>query len=479
MVLYYNLFKNSKYYLKDDHIKLLVIMGLNGFLTAQQLQLYHEVLTMKNTKISAQMLSRWSKRGGIVGVNKIQNHVTYHLKDSFIDWLVAQGYLYKNDLADRSENIHNIMVNQAIAKGIWQAYQTSISLLRHSNYGINTLVNGFEAITKAYRGVSNGQLINNSNFTPNNYQWLYGVDFRSYFRQLGLTVEEQHHLNFMPDGFISIGNTAICVELDNLTETNERLVAKISNYLYYAKEHPQQHIVMCLIFNDGSVRNNKVTAKKIPYSKIYHIVQKSLRTQITYRGKQVGIINAYNQQTNLDIFIAPLMDSDIDISDAIFYKNKDYTKLSADTIKLFNANSSKIKFYVKSHNQHKQYNRYANKSYYAYLYAPNTRKISDDIIIVLGQEHLFDTLVTQALYANKAMKDHRYYPMIVYPLRQRLITPVAFISDDLQKQNARQYTYHQVVRLQLTPTYNYDVPMVYLINNVRSNLQPQIMFKLF
>ena len=151
------------------------------------------------------MLSRWSKRGGIVGVNKIQNHVTYHLKDSFIDWLVAQGYLYKNDLADRSENIHNIMVNQAIAKGIWQAYQTSISLLRHSNYGINTLVNGFEAITKAYKGVSNGQLINNSNFTPNNYQWLYGVDFRSYFRQLGLTVEEQHHLNFMPDGFISIG----------------------------------------------------------------------------------------------------------------------------------------------------------------------------------------------------------------------------------------------------------------------------------
>ena len=42
MVLYYNLFKNSKYYLKDDHIKLLVIMGLNGFLTAQQLQLYQK-----------------------------------------------------------------------------------------------------------------------------------------------------------------------------------------------------------------------------------------------------------------------------------------------------------------------------------------------------------------------------------------------------------------------------------------------------
>lgn len=54
---------------------------------------------------------KWSKRGNIIGVNKIQNHVTYYLKGSFIDWLVSQGYLYQQDLADRSENIHNIMVN--------------------------------------------------------------------------------------------------------------------------------------------------------------------------------------------------------------------------------------------------------------------------------------------------------------------------------------------------------------------------------
>ena len=156
-----------------------------------------------------------------------------------------------------------------------------------------------------------------SDITVQNNQlpvWFYGLDLRSYNRQLNI---DYKNLTLKPDGLICFGHHLIYLELDNLMETNQRLDDKIIAYMPHAVHYPHEQIDLCMIFNDGSIRNQRVANSHRPSHKISQIVSDMLNIRLrdNQNNNLIFMYRYYEKLSNLNIYLSPLVDCWIDISD--------------------------------------------------------------------------------------------------------------------------------------------------------------------
>lgn len=474
---------NSRYTLSALHIELLQLVAYNGFLTYDQMSRYSQILTNDSSKrLSKATLSRWTaKRSGLLSKVTKEHHSMYYLNPWVVNWLCEHMFLNERDITGRSPNMHNLLLNESICTSI---YKTWLELINDSYYGYHAsqIENGFALIriaanlsshrNKANRIIQHSmkmlndkELLDRASYQEGIPDWLYGIDIRSFNRQMEKDFEESQDIELKPDAMIKCDNRIIFIELDNRTESNHTLINKMKTYIDYAIKHPQYLYSMEFVFNDGSVRNGKITQFKIPYKKFSMLIKETMAEPMLLNGKALPTFRGYEYARNLKIYIAPLKECWVDVRDVLLNKRLD--KQIHQAITSWNKNNRLYQIIVRKQS-HKPKSRYLTHNYPGLFGKKNTPLRSPKMQIILGQEHLLDTLLGMLNARHIQLK--RGLPfLIIYPYRNEQVHALyhqQLINHSLR--DATCYQFHNPMFLQLTPNYDYRHPQFRVMSNPSS-----------
>ena len=122
---------DNSFYLKASHIQLFQLIAYEGFLTLQQMNRFYEMITKNHQHISKNTLTRWSlPKKGILSKKTKNHHNMYSLTPWMVDWMIENSFLTSNDIGNRQRNTHNLLLNESICNGIYNAWKTLIDMLR-------------------------------------------------------------------------------------------------------------------------------------------------------------------------------------------------------------------------------------------------------------------------------------------------------------------------------------------------------------
>ena len=467
-----------------QHIKLFQLIAYQGFMTLQQMDKYFALINKDDNKhISKHTLSRWAAaRKGILSKATKSHHNMYSLNPWMVDWLIDNQFISDNDISRRQRNIHNLLLVESVTNGIYQAWKTCMESDYYQRVQ-NKLENGFALLAfarnvknkKALSGlikdskdhVTDIKQLQQDNGLP---KWLYGLDIRTYNRQLNITEEQAINLTLKPDALLRFKRTTIYVELDNRNESNFTLVEKIMNYISHARTHSKIDMNLLFIFNDGSLKNDRITQYKVPTSKLSAILQSTVAQQMSFGNKTLQVFKAYQQTPNLHIYLAPLKESYIDFSDILL--NEDLRAKCLRSLKYW-TNNMHPRFHA-LYKLNDNNNRYANNTAEGQLLLNNSTRKSPKVQFIFGQEHLMDTAISTLIAFNKAKSIHMA-PFIILPVRNQEITLAMFkrlIRRNLR--NLKQFSFNTIALLQQTPDYDYEHPTIKVFSHALANEQSSI-----
>lgn len=471
---------NKKYYLTVPHIELLQMIAYHGFLTLEQMNKYYQMICNDDSKgLSRATVDRWTaKRSGLLAKVTKEHHNMYSLNPWIVRWLCEHMFLLEQDVGTRNPNMHNLLLNNAICNGIYQTWTNLIASDYYREHA-QSLENGFALLQvvrnynhmeRANEIIRNSQQQDPASFDRISYKqglpaWLYGLDVRTFNRQMEFDFDDTQELELKPDTMLKCGNKIIFVELDNRTESNYTLVDKVKAYIDYAIKHPQFLYSMELIFNDGSVRNCKVTQYRIPTRKISMIIQGLMGEKMRLNGQQLPVFRAYEHAKNLRIYISPLKESWIDFNDVLL--NENLIGQIKRTITTWNEQVKQYRLVVQKQAQ-KALSRYTRYIYPGYIIKANTTLRSPKIQIILGQEHLLDTMLTLLNAVHNAQQTS-ISPLIIYPYRNEALNALYSIQlVDRSLRNAKVYAFHSVFLLQTDNQYDFHKPTFKLLSHAES-----------
>lgn len=458
-----------------QHIKLFQLIAYQGFMTLQQMDKYFALINKDSKKhISKHTLSRWSaSRKGMLSKATKSHHNMYSLNPWMLDWLVDNQFISDNDISKRQRNIHNLLLVESVTNGIYSAWETCMQSDYYQKVQ-KRLENGF-ALLAYVRNIKNKQAIkriiqDNKRISDINAlkkdnglpRWLYGLDLRTYNRQLNITEEQAINLTLKPDALLRFKDTTVYVELDNRNESNFTLVEKIMNYINHAANHPKTKMNLLFIFNDGSLRNDRITQYKVPTSKLSSILQSTIAQQMTFKDNTLQVFKAYQLVPNFHVYLSPLKESYVDFSDILI--NEGLNDKCIRSLEYWSAHVHP-RFHVTYELDKNSKNRYASNTAKGRLMLDNSTKKSPNIQIILGQEHLIDTSISTLIAFNKARTVHAA-PFVVLPVRDNAITLSTFKR--LIRRNLgtlKQFSFNTVAVIQQTPEYDYKHPMVKVLNH--------------
>lgn len=470
----------KKYYLTVSHIELLQMIAYHGFLTVEQMSKYYQMICNDDSKVlSRGTVDRWTaKRSGILAKTTKEHHNMYTLTPWVVKWLCEHMFLLEQDVGTRNPNMHNLLLNNAICNGIYQTWENLLASDYYREHGASLengfallqVVRNFNHMDRANEIIHNSQQQDRESFERAEYQqglpaWLYGLDVRTFNRQMQFDFKDTQELVLKPDAMLKCGNKIIFVELDNRTESNYTLVDKVKTYIDYAIKHPKYLYSMELIFNDGSVRNSKVTQYKIPTRKISMIIQGLMGETMVLNGQRMPVFRAYEYAKNLRVYISPLKESWVDYNDVLL--NESLTDQIKRTITGWNEQVKQYRLIVQKQAQ-KARSRYTRYIYPGCISKANTALRSPKIQIVLGQEHLLDTMLTLLNAVHNAQQTS-ISPLVIYPYRN--ISLNALYSTQLvdrSLRNAKTYAFHNVFLLQTDDQYDYQHPTFKLLSHAES-----------
>lgn len=468
------------------YLQLFQIIAYQGFMTLQQMNKLYALITNDKSKyISKHTLSRWtSSKKGIFNKTMKSHHNMYRLNTWMIDWLIKNNFLEESDVSLRQRNIHNLLLVESIVNGIYYTWCTCLKSPFYQRLQ-SALENGF-ALLAVVRNIKNESTVkqiieynnkHNCTFEQLSHEqglpsWLYGLDLRSYNRQLGITSKQARSLFLKPDALLKFGNTVSYIELDNRNENNFTLIEKIMTYIEHASNHPKVKMNLLIVFNDGSLNNDRITQYKIPTTKLNAIVQATVAQQMTFKNKTIQVFKAYKKTPNLSIYLSPLGESYIDFADILL--NENIITKCIRSLKYWSANL-KPPFHAKL-KLSKDQSRYHRVTAEGYLLLNNSTKKTPKLQFIFGQEHKIDTAISTLIAYNKASSLHAA-PIIVLPVREKAITLVMFkslIKSDLKR--IHQFNFNTIGIIQQTLDYDYSQPTVKVLNSPLAEGQNKVPF---
>lgn len=487
---------HKTYRLTIEQLQLMVLISYHGALTyAQMNRLFALLHNNPDMQISNATLKRWCiNTNGLLGKKIIQHHAMYHLNKWFIEWMHQYHILNLDDISLRKSNLHNLLLNETLINGL---YYTYLNVLQDKYYHrINQqLDNGF-ALLAYLRNRNNkhgNQIIEYSSIQAkksvinrfkelqkimhqNVPQWLYGLDMRSYNRQLNITWNKAQQLILKPDAVFRFNHHTIFFELDNRTENNYTLIDKMKNYLYHASKHPKENFNICFVFNDGSLRNQKVTHFRYPVRKISFLAQAMFIQKMHFKHQEVSLIQAYREVPNCNFFLAPLKTSWIDINDIMQVDS--LNNLVMNTLRYWQKKYAHTKggISIAFDKQKTQNVKYMRNTFSGNLISNQDASVSPKIRFIFAQEHLIDTLISQ--WIAQYVFENQHTPVIlVYPYRNQIITP-NLISIIIHKKlaNQRQFAFDGFAILKLDSDYHTSYPSVKLPCSIKPAEQKTVPF---
>lgn len=465
----------STFILSRAQLQLLQLTAIFGFLTAQQIDRLYQILTLNDKGFSSSTLARWSApRKGLLTSKTKAHHNMYTLTTWIQQWLIDQALLTPQMIGSRSRNIHNLLLNEAVINGLFMTYQdihttpqkshdffTGFGMIAYQ-HALLTSTNTKDTILQKEEAFFTAPLEKSLKVIDYIPSWLHGLDLRTFNSQVHRSFQDNSQTDFRPDALVSRlqDHLRIYVEFDNRTETNYALVDKFANYIEYAQAHPAEQINLLMIFNDGSVRNTGITKYCPPMTKITALMRASIVQQM--HDQQTPIFLAYEHTKNLRIFLSPLKDSWVDFRDLLLAQPL-HSMCHATITNWEKHFNQQLKLAIGANHPTRRYQLY---TYPAQFIQPNTTRRGPVMRMILGQEHLLDTMITFKM----AEQHQQQHPVIVvYPQRFQVINAVLdskAVNHYLE--SLVEYMFTVPAFIQVNPNYSWQQPTVKVLSSSRS-----------
>lgn len=462
----------SKFSLSRAQIQLLQLTAMFGFLSAQQIDRLYQILTLNNKGFSSSTLARWSApRKGILTSTTKAHHNMYTLANWAQQWLSNHSFLTAEMAGSRVRNIHNLLLNEAIINGLFMTYQDIRSSSKGSHdfftgfgmiayqHALSTPINSADTLLQQENALLTAPLEESLKVTEAIPAWLHGLDLRTFNCQVGRSFQDNLQTEFQPDALISRPqeHLRIYVEFDNRTENNYTLVDKFANYIEYAQTHPSEQVNLLMVFNDGSVRNAGLTEYRPPMTKITTLSRATIVQKM--HDQQTPIFLAYEHTKNIRIFLSPLKDSWVDFRDLLIAQplhSMCHTTIT-NWQKHFN---QQLKLAIGTNHPTRRYQVY---TYPAQFIQANTAQRGPVVRIILGQEHLLDTMIT---FKMAAQHNQQHPVLVVYPQRFQAVNAILdskAVNPYLE--SLAEYMFTVPAFIQVNPNYSWHQPKVQVLSN--------------
>lgn len=465
----------STFALSRAQIQLLQLTAIFGFLTAQQIDRLYQILTLNDKGFSSSTLARWSApRKGILTSKTKAHHNMYTLATWAQQWLIDQSFLTPSMIGSRVRNTHNMLLNEALINGLFMTYQdvyqapqdsqeffTGFGLLAYQHAAVSPK-NSADTILQQEKTLLSMSLEESLRVTNTLPAWLYDLDLRTFNCQSNRSFQDNRQSDFRPDALISRAqdHLRIYVEFDNRTETNYALVDKFANYIEYAQAHPSEQINLLMIFNDGSIRNTGITKYRPPMTKITALMQATIVQQM--HDQQTPIFLAYEHTKNIRIFLSPLKDSWVDFRDLLI--SQPLRSMCHATITNWQEHfNQQLRLAIGTNHPTRRYQLY---TYPAQFIQANTALRGPVMRMILGQEHLLDTMITFKM----AIQHNQQHPVIViYPQRFQAVNAVLDSKTvNHYLESLVEYMFTVPAFIQVTPDYSWEQPTVKVLSSLLS-----------
>lgn len=462
----------STFALSRTQIQLLQLTAIFGFLTAQQINRLYQMLTLNDKGFSSSTLSRWSaSRKGLLTSKTKAHHNMYTLTPWTQQWLIDQSFLTPNMIGSRVRNIHNMLLNEALINGLFMTYQdiqqtpknsqeffTGFGLLAYQ-HALSTPKSSADTILEQEAALLNAPLAESLKVTEVLPTWLYGLDLRTFNCQSNRSFQDNLQSDFRPDALISRtqDHLRIYVEFDNRTESNYDLVDKFANYIEYAQVHSSEQVNLLMIFNDGSVRNTGVTKYRPPMTKITALMRAAIVQQM--HDQRTPIFLAYEHTKNIRIFLSPLKDSWVDFRDLLIAQP--LRSMCHTTITNWQKHfKQQLRLAIGANHPARRFQLY---TYPAQFIQANTAQRGPVMRMILGQEHLLDTMITFKM----AVQHNQQHPvLVVYPQRFQAVNAILdskAVNPYLE--SLAEYMFTVPAFIQVNPNYSWHQPKVQVLSN--------------
>ena len=419
------IYPNKKCYLDERQMELLALISFVGFVSGYDdlqklwylLQPVNCLYQHSNKQISNSTINKWCKRGFLLHKTKVSQHHAIFTVNRKGKYFLKQHHLISDDdISIRNINEHNILLNHLIINVLYKATQ----------YFLNNYPTEYQALVNHHQDNQNAFFFinyvmkNNNHLISNDEKFQYqmpvfvhNIDVRSYNQQLGLDIYSQSFNLIKPDALISFRNLRLYFELDNLTETNQTLLEKVKTYIQYAHLLPDRQMKLFICFNDGSIKNSKVTTRHVPHLRMANLMKLILKDKMILNKQSMYIYQAYQKTTNLQIFLSPISDTWVDVCDCMLGNQNINLK---NTVDIWNNCHQQVKLNVITKQKADNFG-FQVQSYLAKFGIVNTAHVSQSFEVFLGQEHLIDSAFVMFFAYQQAIQKDRPAPCFVFPKR--------------------------------------------------------------